>query len=286
MTLKGEAPAKINLSLEVLGKRSDGFHEVRMLMAGVSLADQLSFKAAPDLRLTCDLPGMDCGEDNLILRAARSLQKATGCKAGAHIALKKRIPLGGGLAGGSTDAAAALKGLNELWSLGLSREALRKIGATFGSDIPFCIDSGWALATGRGEKLLPLSLRRKLHFVLLNPGFEVSTKWVYQSLGRLPQNRPNLSRAAFDALEAGDEAALAKAAVNDLESVTAARYKEIGLLKEALLAEGAQLSRMSGSGPSVWGLFKNENAAKIAQKALNGKVALALTVSTIGRLKN
>lgn len=286
MTLKLLAPAKINLSLEVLGKRSDGFHEVRMLMAGVSLADELTFKPAKGLELACDLKGLDCGEGNLVLRAARALQKASGCTDGAHIALKKRIPLGGGLAGGSTDAAAALKGLNELWGLGLSREALRKIAATFGSDIPFCIDSGWALATGRGEKLTPLSLRRKLHFVLVNPGFEVSTKWAYQSMGGLPKNRRNLSKAAFEAVQDKDLLALEKAAVNDLESVTAGRFKEIGALKEALLAEGAQIARMSGSGPSVWGLFKDENAAEKACEAMKGHVAVAVAVSTISKLKD
>ena len=286
MTLTLQAPAKINLSLEVLGKRNDGFHEVRMLMAGVSLADELTFRAAKDLKLSCDLKGLDCGEGNLILRAARALQKATGCSAGAHIGLKKRIPLGGGLAGGSTDAAAALKGLNELWDLGLSLDALRKIAATFGSDIPFCVESGWALATGRGEKLQPLSLRRKLTFVIANPGFEVSTKWAYQSLGTLPKNRRNLSRAAFEAVQSKDLEALAKAAINDLESVTAARYKEIGVLKQALLDQGAQISRMSGSGPSVWGLFKDETAAEKACKAIKKLVPVALVVSTVGKLKD
>jgi 4-diphosphocytidyl-2-C-methyl-D-erythritol kinase len=144
VSLTLSAPAKINLSLEVLGKRNDGYHEVRMLMVGLSLSDTLGFKAAKELRLSCDLPGLDCGESNLVLRAARALQKATGCAEGAHISLKKRIPLGGGLAGGSTDAAATLKGLNSLWGCGLNTEALSKLGATLGSDIPFCLRSGWA----------------------------------------------------------------------------------------------------------------------------------------------
>jgi 4-diphosphocytidyl-2-C-methyl-D-erythritol kinase len=279
------APAKINLSLEVLGKRNDGYHEVRMLMAGLSLADSLSFKAAKQLRLSCDLPGLDCGEGNLVLRAARALQKATGRAAGADISLKKRIPVGGGLAGGSTDAAAALKGLNTLWDCGLSMDALAKLGATLGSDIPFCLRSGWAIATGRGEKLKQLGLRRKLHFVLLNPGFEVSTKWAYQSLGSVRGNRRNLSRAAFEAVQSKDLAALNRAAVNDLEPVTSGRYTEIAALRRLLDLKGAQISRMSGSGPSVWGLFKDETSAKSACKELKNDVPVALYVSTIGELK-
>ena len=223
---------------------------------------------------------LDLRNEATLAEALRALQKATGCKDGAHISLKKRIPLGGGLAGGSTDAAAALKGLNQLWSCGLSLEALAKLAATLGSDIPFCLRSGWALATGRGEKLKQLSLRRKLHFVLLNPGFEVSTKWAYQSLGRTLSNRRNLSRAAFEALQAKDLAGVARAAVNDLEPVTSGRYAEIRKMRALLDQEGAQISRMSGSGPSVWGLFKNEAEAKKACQKLKNKVTVVLAVST------
>ena len=283
-TLRLLAPAKINLSLEVLGKRNDGYHEVRMLMAGVSLADELSFKAAKDLRLSCDLASLDCGPSNLVLRAAHALQRATGCSAGAHIHLKKRIPLGGGLAGGSTDAAATLKGLNTLWGTRLGLEALRKIGATLGSDIPFCLESGWAVATGRGEKLKKMGLRRKLHLVLANPGFEVSTKWVYGSLAGVKPPKRNHTRAAFEAVQDRDLAALERAAVNDLERVTAGRYKEIGQLKARLVDEGAQLARMSGSGPTVWGLFENEAAAEKACKNLKKYASMVVAVSTISKI--
>ncbi|MGH7442041.1 MAG: 4-(cytidine 5'-diphospho)-2-C-methyl-D-erythritol kinase, partial [bacterium] len=147
------APAKINLSLEVLARREDGFHEVRMLMAAVSLCDELDFAPAEKLTLDCDRPSLDCGEGNLVLRAARALQAALGRELGARIYLRKRIPLGGGLAGGSTDAAAALKGLNLLWEGGLGTAELEHLAATLGSDIPFCLGAGWAYATGRGEKL-------------------------------------------------------------------------------------------------------------------------------------
>jgi 4-diphosphocytidyl-2-C-methyl-D-erythritol kinase len=283
-TLRLLAPAKINLSLEVLGKRNDGYHEVRMLMAGVALFDELSFKAADKLSLSCDLAALDCGPSNLILRAATALQKSTGHQGGASICLKKRIPLGGGLAGGSTDAAATLVGLNKLWKLRLNVEALRRIGATLGSDIPFCVESGWALATGRGEKLKALSLRRKLHFVLANPGFEVSTKWAYGSLPRLAPPKHNRSKQAFEAIQAKDLATLERASVNDLEPVTAARYAEIRVLKGLMLEHGAQMTRMSGSGPTVWGLFDTETAAEKAYKKLKNHAKMVAVVQTLNQI--
>jgi 4-diphosphocytidyl-2-C-methyl-D-erythritol kinase len=278
------APAKVNFSLEVLGKRRDGYHEVRLLMAGVSLYDELSFKPAKHLSLTCDLPGLDLGAGNLIIKAARAMQRAAGEERGAQIHLKKRIPLGGGLAGGSTDAAATLKGLNSLWSLRLKAPALHKLAASLGSDVPFCLESGWAIATGRGEKLKALSLRRKLWLVLANPGFEVSTKWAYQSVAGIKPSGRNFSRLAFEAIQAKDAAALEKAAVNDLEPVTAGRYVEIGHLKSLMREAGASLTRMSGSGPTVLGLFENEAKAESAYKIIKNHVAVAVCVSTIGAI--
>jgi 4-diphosphocytidyl-2-C-methyl-D-erythritol kinase len=280
------APAKINLSLEVLSKRPDGYHEVRMLMAGVSLADELSFEAAKGLSLTCDRPDLDCSPANLVLRAAKALQKALGREAGAKIHLKKRIPVGGGLAGGSTDAAATLKGLNHLWKGGLDPAALQRIAATLGSDIPFCLRSGWAYATGRGEKLETLPMRRSLHFVLANPGFEVSTHWAYSSLARLGASKRNVTRDAFEAIQRRDIPALKAAAINDLETVTAARYPEIGRLERALLARGALISRMSGSGPTVWGLFADAESSKKACQSMKKENITAMAVHTIQRLKD
>ena len=278
------APAKINLTLEVLAKRSDGYHEVRMLMAGVSLVDAISFEPADRLSLTCDRPELDCSQTNLVMRAALALRKALGREPGAKIHITKRIPLGGGLAGGSADAAATLKGLNLLWSGGLGDEELRRIAATLGSDIPFCLESGWAQATGRGEKLEKLPVRRKLHFVLANPGFEVSTKWAYSSLARLHPGRKNLSRAAYDAIQNQDLDALKLTAINDLEPVTALRHPEIGQLEQALLAEGALLSRMSGSGPTVWGLFQDAASAKKACQVIKKRGVLAVAVQSITKI--
>jgi 4-diphosphocytidyl-2-C-methyl-D-erythritol kinase len=279
------APAKINLSLEVLSRRPDGYHEVRMLMAGISLADELSFEPAPDLSLTCDLPALDCSHNNLVLRAAKALQKALGRGDGARIRLKKRIPLGGGLAGGSTDAAATLKGLNRLWDGGLDPAALQRIAATLGSDVPFCLRGGWAYATGRGEKLEALTMRRRLHFVLANPGFEVSTQWAYSGLSPLSASKRNLSREAFEAVQRQDIPALKAAAVNDLETVTAGRYAEIGRMERALLAQGALISRMSGSGPTVWGLFKNASETEKACQAMKKMNLRAMAVHTMSGMR-
>jgi 4-diphosphocytidyl-2-C-methyl-D-erythritol kinase len=278
------APAKINFTLEVLGKRPDGYHEVRLLMAGVSLYDELSFKPAKTLSLATDKKGLDAGEGNLIIKAARALQKVAGQELGARIKLKKRIPLGGGLAGGSTNAAATLVGLNTLWKLKLKPARLLELAASLGSDVPFCLRSGWAIATGRGEKLQALRLRRKLWLVLANPGFEVSTQWAYQSVGAArPQGR-NLSLAAFKALEKGRLPALDAAAVNDLEPVTTQRHGEIDALKGLMLKSGALLSRMSGSGPTVLGLFENEAAAKKAYQVVKKKAAVAVCVHTLGAI--
>lgn len=278
------APAKVNFTLEVLGKRGDGYHEVRLLMAGISLYDELTFKPAKALSLTCDSEGLDLGPGNLVMKAARAMQRAAGEERGAHIHLKKRIPLGGGLAGGSTDAAATLKGLNTLWGLKLKPAVLHKLAAGIGSDVPFCLDSGWAIATGRGEKLKPLGLRRKLWLVLANPGFEVSTKWAYQSLAAVRRNARNLSRVAFEAIQAKDLPALERAAVNDLEPVTAGRYTEINHLKSLMRENGAVFTRMSGSGPTVMGLFENEADTKSAYHIIKNHVAVAVWVSTIGSI--
>lgn len=283
-SFKLEAPAKLNFSLEVLGKRRDGFHEVRMLMVGLSLHDELSFEAWPECVLESDLPDLDCGAGNIILKAARLLQKESGENRGALIRLKKRIPLGAGLAGGSTDAAAALKGLKRLWNLRLSESRLELLAAKLGSDVPFCLKSGWAIASGRGEKLRQLPQKKNFSLVLLNPGFEVSTKWVYQNVDSSRKSQRNLSKLVYEALDQKDLELVNKLSVNDLEAVTAAEYAEIGRMRQDLSDLGAKVARMSGSGPTVWGLFKDETSANKAEKALKNKYKFVQQVSTISKI--
>ncbi len=278
------APAKINFSLEVLGKRADGYHEVRMLMAGVALCDELSFEPWPEAVLECSQPGLDTGASNLVLKAVRLLHKRLGKNPGARITLAKRIPLGAGLAGGSTDAAATLLGLNRLWELGLSLPELARLGAGLGSDVPFCLESGWAIATGRGEKLKPLSCRKKFHLVLLNPGFEVSTKWAYQNVDSRGEHQRNLSKLVFEALDLKDFERVNKIALNDLEAVTAREHPEIGQMRQLLSDHGAVVTRMSGSGPTVWGLFEDEADAKKAEKSLKDQAKIVIRTHTISKI--
>ncbi|HYT90648.1 MAG TPA: 4-(cytidine 5'-diphospho)-2-C-methyl-D-erythritol kinase, partial [Gemmataceae bacterium] len=178
------APAKVNLYLEVLAKRVDGYHEIETLMIGVSLYDTLVFKedSSGAISLRCHRPELSTGPDNLVMRAAERLRQHTGCPRGAHIRLVKRIPLAAGLAGGSTDAAAALAGLNRLWQLNLPDTELAELAARLGSDVPFFFATPAAWCTGRGEKVTPVALGKRLWFVLLCPPFGLATADVYRGL--------------------------------------------------------------------------------------------------------
>ena len=176
------APAKINLYLRVLGKRPDGYHELETVFERVDLADELAFEASRELALTCDDPSLPCGEDNLVLRAARLLQQATGCGAGARIHLTKRIPIAAGLGGGSSDAAAAMVGLNQLWNLWLESSHLMELGASLGSDVPFFLaPTAFAVGRGRGEQCEPLPPEPPLVHVLVVPPERLSTREVYKN---------------------------------------------------------------------------------------------------------
>src|SRR5215475_12635806 len=178
------APAKVNLFLEVLGKRPDGYHEIATLLVAVSLYDTLEFKEDPSgaVRLRCDVPELTTGPDNLVLKAAALLRQRTGCARGADVRLTKRVPLAAGLAGGSTDAAAALEGLNRLWRLGLSRDELARLGGELGSDVPFFFHTPVAWCTGRGEIVTPLALGRPLDLVIAKPAVGLSTAEVYRGV--------------------------------------------------------------------------------------------------------
>src|SRR5262249_2823120 len=183
------APAKVNLFLEVLGKRADGYHEIATLMVAVSLYDTLEFKeeSSPPVHLQCDRPDLSTGPDNLIYRAAELLRQRTGCPRGARIRLRKRIPMAAGLAGGSSDAAATLCGLNALWQLGRSNAELAVLGAELGSDVPFFFATPAAWCTGRGEQVTPVKLGRPFHLVVASPGVGLATADVYRGLSVPPQ---------------------------------------------------------------------------------------------------
>lgn len=257
------APAKVNLFLEVLGKRTDGYHEINTLMVALRLYDRLVFRDAPDLTLRCTDANLSTGPDNLVLRAAKLLQERTGCKRGASIRLVKRIPMAAGLAGGSTDAAATLIGLNHLWKLGRSDAELAKISAEIGSDIPFFFHTPAAWCTGRGETVRPVELPIPLDFVLLCPDFGMATAAVYKNVS-VPASPVDRS-AMHNALMKGDVDIIGRLLHNRLQ--TAAESLEPRMAEFARMLSDAKPagSLMSGSGSTLFALCRSpEDADRVA----------------------
>lgn len=266
MTLTVLARAKINLTLDVLARRPDGFHEVCMVMQSIDLCDRIQFSSAPYLSLTSSHPQLPIDERNDILRAARLLQTRCQISDGAQINLSKRIPIAAGMAGGSTDGAAALWGLNRLWRLGLSDEQLRGLAAELGSDMPFCTIGGTALATGRGECLTPLPPVPELHLVLMKPEFGVSTKAVYGGLqfDRLPAPA---TAHMVDAIRNGDRSSVIFGLSNHLETVTLGLYPALAERRQDALRLGALNCLMSGSGPTLFAVSRDpQHAQELAAK--------------------
>ncbi len=269
-----EAPAKINLFLQVTGRRPDGYHELVSLMQKLRLADTLNVQLVDGaISLTCTDPALPVDDGNLAWRAAEHFFRHTGCRGGARITLEKKIPVAAGLGGGSSDAAAVLLALNHLCRAGLTEDELADLGLTLGADVPFFVRTApAALARGIGERLTPargLSLGTVL---LVNPGFPVSTKWVYENLALTSEGNPYILAPGSATLNSGYfgsgsidlKAAETAFFVNDLESVTINNYPEIGRIKESLLDFGARVALMSGSGPTVFGLFVQEHEAQTA----------------------
>lgn len=255
------APAKINLCLHVLGKRPDGYHELAMLMQRVGLYDRLeiSLEEKPGVRVVCGGLDLAPGEENIASRAARRMLELAGCSGGATIVLDKQIPVAAGLGGGSSDAAAVLMGLNEMLGLGLSRQRLMTEGVKLGADVPFFVYGSTAWATGIGDRLQKVDRLPPVWYVLVNPGVAVSTAWAYQNLG-LTSLRDKIKLPRFS----GMEEELVSLLHNDLESVTVTRHPVVGEVKKSLLDLGALGSLMSGSGPTVFGVFRNEPEARRA----------------------
>jgi 4-diphosphocytidyl-2-C-methyl-D-erythritol kinase len=255
------APAKVNLFLEVLGKRPDGYHEIATLMVAVRLYDTLVFRAVPtkDLTLRCSNAQLSSGPDNLVLRAAKLLQERTGCQGGASIRLIKRIPMAAGLAGGSADAAATLLGLNDLWKLGRSDAELAKIGAEIGSDIPFFFHTPAAWCTGRGEIVAPVPLSIPLDFVLLCPSFGMPTAAVYKNVVVPPT--PTSGDAIRAALGQGDVDLIGKLLHNRLQTAAAGLDPRIAEYAHMLAEATPAGSLMSGSGSTLFALCGSPDEA-------------------------
>jgi 4-diphosphocytidyl-2-C-methyl-D-erythritol kinase len=266
ISLSLKAPAKINLFLKILNRRSDGYHEIESLMQKIALFDMLHLsRKGEGIFLSC--PGSKVPEDreNLVYRAADAFFSATRIAPGVHIVLEKNIPVAAGLGGGSSDAAAVLVGLNKLLAADLETECLMDIGLKLGADVPFFLeDCSVALATGIGECLQKVDPIREYWILLVNPGFAVSTKWVYEKFPLTSYSNPYI--LARGQLMDGESHTISPGLFeelgNDLEAVTVKRYPEIGNIKNELKKAGAIAALMSGSGPTVFGLFSGKEEAQ------------------------
>lgn len=267
-TLIVKAPAKLNLTLDVLGRRPDGYHEMKMVMTSVSLADSITLTTSPGsgMSLSSNLGFLPIDSRNLAAAAALRFQEETGADLGKlDIRIEKKIPVCAGTAGGSSDAAAVLKGLNELLGLELPVEKLVRIGEKVGSDVPYCVRGGTVLASGRGEKISPLSPLPRCHLVLAKPGFPVSTPELFLQLDKKHIRCHPDTAGMIRALGAGDLGGVARRLYNVFEEVLPPRKRDqVEELKQALLDGGALGAGMTGTGPTVFGLFREEAAAALA----------------------
>ena len=254
------APAKVNLFLEVLGKRPDGYHEIATLMVALRLFDTLVLRPAADLSLCSYDKKLSTGDDNLVLKAAKQLQARTNCEKGAAIRLVKRIPMAAGLAGGSTDGAATLAGLNRLWQLGLNANELANIGAEIGSDIPFFFRTPAAWCTGRGEIVTPVNLPIPLHFVLVCPSFGMATAAVYKNVV-VPQE-PISGDEIKTALMKGDVDLLGRLMHNRLQLAAQKIDGRLAAYADLLAKRKPAGSMMSGSGSTIFALCRSAAQAQ------------------------
>lgn len=267
-----KAMAKVNLGLDVLRRREDGYHEVRMIMQTVDLYDFIEIKAIEDgkgaIELKTNLHYLPVNENNLVYRAAKLLMEEFAINHSLYLRLEKHIPVAAGMAGGSSDAAAVLVGVNKMFSLGLSKEELARRGVTLGADIPYCIMRGTALSEGIGEVLTPLPAMPNCKVLIAKPGISVSTRFVYENLHvETIEAHPDID-GMVEAIKERNLKKIANKMGNVLERVTIPVYPEIRTLKEIMLENGALNSLMSGSGPTVFGLFDDEKRAVHAHEAV------------------
>ncbi|AUS98466.1 4-(cytidine 5'-diphospho)-2-C-methyl-D-erythritol kinase [Clostridium thermosuccinogenes] len=264
-----KARAKINLSLDVLGRRPDGYHDVKMVMQTIELHDRIFIEVIEKgIEIECSAPWVPNDKGNIAYKAAEQLIERFGIKKGVKIRIDKNIPVAAGLAGGSSDAAAVLKGMNSLFKLDLTEKELMDIGKTIGADVPFCIRGGTMLAEGIGEILTQLDPLPVTNIVLIKPKIGVSTAWVYENLNvKKLTSRPN-TNIIINSIANGNIKKLAQNMKNVLETVTSGKYEVIGEIKQKLVELGALGSMMSGSGPTVFGIFSDKAAAMRAYEAM------------------
>ena len=272
MKIKFKTPAKINLGLHIHGKREDGFHELETIFQMVSLYDDVELELlSSGIKLECDTPGVPTDDTNLVCKAALLLRQSYQVEGkGVSIRLKKKIPFGAGLGGGSGNAAGVLMGLNRLWDLNIEREKLLALAAELGSDVPFFLTSPCALGMGRGEQLKVLKPCAKFQVLLVFPGFPVATSWVYQNLKLKLTKRENNISIPRKNLSLSDITSLGSRLYNDLEPVVIQRFPEVQVVKDELGAWGALGVLLSGSGSTVFGIFDDPEKARVACAGLNG----------------
>ncbi len=265
MKFQIKAYGKINLGLDVLGKLPSGYHEVRMVMQTVGIYDELTFeKTEGGIEIITDAAELSTGEDNLIYKAARLMKEKYHIREGIRIHLQKNIPIAAGMAGGSTDAAAAMKGISRLFDLDIGLLELMEAGVEIGADVPYCVIGGTALAEGIGEKLTPLELAPECYVLVAKPDINVSTKYVYEHLdmGKI-EKHPDID-GMVEAIGIGSLQGILDRMENVLETVTIPAYPVIGELKQRMKELGAVNSLMSGSGPTVFGIFLERHTAQAA----------------------
>ena len=262
-----ESYGKVNLALDILYKRDDGYHEIKSIMQRINLKDRLIFKEIKEgIIIESNHSEVPIDSTNLAYRAWEKLRKVTGINRGIKIIIEKQIPVAAGLAGGSSNGATTLMALNEMWNLNLSETELIEIGKGLGADVPFCIMGGTALAEGIGEKLTKLKSFSSKHVLLANPGIGIPTAYAYQKLKSL-DHRIDIE-GMISSLEKDDIKSVAEKMGNTMEEPMIEEYPIIGVIKEVMLKNGALGSLMSGSGSTVFGLYDDEEKMKIAQKKL------------------
>ena len=270
MRIERKAYAKINLGLDVTGKREDGYHIVSMIMQNVDLYDTLTFEKndTGEIILNASSPKIPTDDSNLICKVAKQLREKYGVNDGVSVYLEKRIPVAAGMAGGSTDGAATYMALNKLWNLGLDTKTMCELAVKLGADIPYCIIGGTALAEGIGEELTTISDMPKCHLVLAKPDIDVSTGWVYKTLdSKKIENHPDIA-GVRTAIENDDLNGMCEKIGNVLEYVTASKYSVINDIEKIMEDNGAVKAFMTGSGPTVFGVFDSEQKAKEAVEAV------------------
>lgn len=288
MTLEKDSPCKVNLLLNILGRRADGFHELETVMHPVSVCDHLSFeRRGQGLELTCSEASLPVGPENLVHRAASSFFRAARIQEGVKIHLEKRIPLAAGLGGGSGNATTTLLGLNELYGGPLTPEQLCELAAALGSDVPFFLQAHPAMATGRGEHIQPLAFfpaLRGMAWLLIHPGFGISTAWAYQNLARYPaalNGTAGRAQKLVALLQASEVSTAAAEFYNSLEAPVHEKYPLLALFQEFLRAHGVTATLMSGSGSTTFALVPNLPAAETLAESFKARFGAACWTAAV-----